>query len=248
MIFVEADPDTILASTFLYTGQRQHALRCYAVPYDELCDLLEAKMESGWEANVCQLYSTGRCGSTLLSKLLDQANTVVSISEPDVYSYITFLLSKDPACFDGDDLPRLLRVVTWSLYDFAVGNDPTKTAVCLKYRAQVIALAPTLKKAMPAAKNVFLYREGIATIDSFCMAFLGSWGARTARWLNLDSFFIAKLSGWVDIFDYLMPYIKKEEAPPQELYLAGGFPGKFGGWLRAYRFHLILLLIFVRPF
>ena len=308
VIFIEADPDTILASTFIYTGQRQHAIRCYAVPYGELCDVFEARMESGWESNVCQLYSTGRCGSTLLSKLLDQANSIVSISEPDVFSYVrvccavlccavlccavlyaaieieielcedcessflfrkrncrrtnrhtvcllyllqmfymltigfvglfyccmirgachvikvTFLLSKDANCFEGDDLPRLLRAITWSLYDFAVGADPTKSAVCLKYRAQVIALAPTLKKSIPEAKNLFLYREGIATIDSFCMAFLGSWGARTARWLNLDSLFISKLSGWVEIFDYLMPYVNKDGAPPKELYLGGGFP------------------------
>lgn len=88
VIFIEADPDTILASTFIYTGQRQHAIRCYAVPYGELCDVFEARMESGWESNVFQLYSTGRCGSTLLSKLLDQANSIVSISEPDVFSYV----------------------------------------------------------------------------------------------------------------------------------------------------------------
>lgn len=223
-IFVEADPDAILASTFIYTGQRQHATRCYAVPYDTLCSMFESKMVAGWESNVCNLYSTGRCGSTLLSKLMDQANTVVSISEPDVYSYITFLLSKDPDCFSSCNLPRLLRAVTWFTYDFAVGLDPGKTAVCLKYRAQVIALAPQLKEAMPGSKNVFLYREGIPTIDSFCKAFLSSAGARWARWLSLDSLFISRLSGWADIFDYLMPYVNKEGAPPATTYLAGGFP------------------------
>ena len=45
------------------------------MPYKNLYDIVEPLMTAGWDKNVGHLYSTGRCGSTLLSKVLDQVCT-----------------------------------------------------------------------------------------------------------------------------------------------------------------------------
>lgn len=37
----------------------------------------------------------------------------VSLSEPDVYSYVRWLVSESPTIFAHQDLSDLLRVVTW---------------------------------------------------------------------------------------------------------------------------------------
>src|SRR3712207_7974264 len=34
------------------------------------------------------IYSTGRCGSTLVSRAFNQADSIISLSEPDVYTQI----------------------------------------------------------------------------------------------------------------------------------------------------------------
>lgn len=225
VIYVKCDAKTILEGTFLYTGQRKFATTCYGVPYKNLYDIVEPLMTAGWDKNVGHLYSTGRCGSTLLSKVLDQGKAVMSISEPEVYSYVTWLLSMDSTCFDDVDLPRLLRGVTWSLMNFAKAYDPKTKIILLKYRSQVVELAPVLKRALPNSKGVFLYRDPMATAESFCKGFLTSWVTRAVRWLNLDSYFVYSLSGWERHFNYLMPFIRSDIAPPKEIYTPLGFPG-----------------------
>ena len=41
------------------------------------------------------IYSVGRCGSTLLSKVFNQVDTVLSLSEPDVFSQIVGMRNPD---------------------------------------------------------------------------------------------------------------------------------------------------------
>jgi len=48
--------------------------------------------------------------------------------------------------------PRLLRGVTWSLMNFAKAYDPKTKIILLKYRSQVVELAPVLKRALPNSK------------------------------------------------------------------------------------------------
>ena len=48
--------------------------------------------------------------------------------------------------------PRLLHGVTWSLMNFAKAHDPNTKVILLKYRSQVVELAPVLKKALPNSK------------------------------------------------------------------------------------------------
>jgi len=237
VILTKVDPSEMGKQTFLYKDQRQMATNVYAVPYSEFCDIVDEfdgthrrstrrGGDADWAGKVTFLHSTGRCGSTLLCKLLGQANGVISLSEPDIYTYLGFL-----AVMHGDDfansgmLDRLTRSVTWMHYVAAAGD--TGADVCIKTRSQVIAVADLIKRAIPGSKNVYLYRAPIPTIDSFCMAFASNFIARMIRWLNVDGwYFYSKYSGLVPSFPYMCPWLAKPDPRfPKEIYRPLGLVG-----------------------
>jgi hypothetical protein len=71
----------ITAGPFLYIEQYQHAQRILSVPY-ELLHQVAAGIEL--TAPLVLIHSTGRTGSTLLSKAFAEMESVTSLSEPDV--------------------------------------------------------------------------------------------------------------------------------------------------------------------
>ena len=81
-IFVET-PVEISDYSFVYNIQFESAERLIAVPYHDLFDL--AKSIRNYTENLILIYSVGRCGSTLLSKVFNQLDYVLSLSEPDVF-------------------------------------------------------------------------------------------------------------------------------------------------------------------
>ncbi len=95
-IFVETPPDLDLAAApFLYQTQYDAAQRLIAVPYDVLDRIVdEVHIDA---RQLILVYSTGRCGSTLVSHALNQARGVVGFSEPDVYTQLTSCASPTAA-------------------------------------------------------------------------------------------------------------------------------------------------------
>jgi hypothetical protein len=95
---------------FLYQLQRRFARRAWLVPFSEFCRVMKLKMEvilicfcslKASREDICShvlfVHSTGRCGSTLLSKVLRLSLELTSkmigvmggfasLSEPDVFS------------------------------------------------------------------------------------------------------------------------------------------------------------------
>ena len=212
----------------MYQQQRQQCTEVWAVPYAMLTEAVEqlAGNNTDWMRNTIFLHSTGRCGSTLLCKLLGQGRGVVSLSEPDIYSYFTWVVSRQ---FDESDqlaAPALLRSITWLLYRLACPAGNNTGIMCIKLRGQVMWQAETLKQAMPTSKSIFLYRDPIDTIDSFCAAFLSGFVNRQLRWWNLDSWFIYKVSGWEVDFPYLAPLLASGDSRfPDTLVRKLGFVG-----------------------
>ena len=93
-IFVETPPDIDLSEApFYYQAQFQHALRLIAVPYEDLHRL--AREAGDPFEKLVLIYSVGRCGSTLLSRVFNQVHEVVSLSEPDVFTQIVGLRNPD---------------------------------------------------------------------------------------------------------------------------------------------------------
>src|SRR5258706_6382234 len=90
MIFVEISPEVdLLRAPFYFIAQYDAAQRLIVVPYDTL-HALANEVELNPQ-RIILFYSTGRCGSTLLSHIMNFNPSVVSFSETDVFSQFVML-------------------------------------------------------------------------------------------------------------------------------------------------------------
>lgn len=156
--------------TFLYQQQRAAATRVFVINYDALtaavAELQDREGDAGGShvlSRIVLLHSTGRCGSTLLSKLLGRGQGVVSLSEPDVYSVAVVL--RHDGTIDNEHYRTVLRAATWLLgRSNGLGGGATPGSdvcyVALKFRSFVTGNAVALRDAIPEAK-VCTAREGV---------------------------------------------------------------------------------------
>ena len=87
-VFVACDPDKDLsAAPFVYQRQFERAQQVMLVPFEDFVALSERLSTI---PRTTFLFSTGRCGSTLASRILAQIDTVWSLSEPDVFTNLAF--------------------------------------------------------------------------------------------------------------------------------------------------------------
>ena len=92
-IFVELPPDVDLAmAPFMYQTQYEQAQRLIAMPYDTFRQVARQLPEV---EHLIMIYMTGRSGSTLLSQLFNQVDSILSLSEPDVATHFVHLRSAD---------------------------------------------------------------------------------------------------------------------------------------------------------
>jgi hypothetical protein len=195
-IFVETPPDIDLSGApFYYQAQFHHALRLIAVPYEDLHRL--AREAGDPFENLVLIYSVGRCGSTLLSRVFNQVHEVVSLSEPDVFTQIVALRNPDGS--RDRDIEELLLSCTRLLGNSAgnpaghagnpagshAGNPASGEKIpCLviKLRSFGIEIGDLMYRSFPQARIIFLYRNAEDVIESLIRTFgeLGFWG-RTFR-------------------------------------------------------------------
>jgi hypothetical protein len=162
--FVDLPPDLDLShSAFVYEDQRRAARRALQVPLDALDALAESVPPP---ERVIFVFSIGRCGSTLVSNVLNAVPGVWSLSEPDVYSRL-ILQSHDSTRrldYPPEQVIRLIRACTRLLFRPPQGRAATVLAV--KFRSQALLQADLYHRALPDAACVFLYREAIGWANS----------------------------------------------------------------------------------
>jgi len=118
------------------------------------------------------VYSTGRCGSTLVSHAFAVADDVESLSEPDVYFQLHFLRDQGHPEFEA-----LVKTCTTVL----CAPRPAGTWA-IKFRSPNIELADSLLGAFPGAQTVFIYRQADNWARSAARAF-GLFSPETlAQW------------------------------------------------------------------
>lgn len=101
------------------------------------------------------LHSVGRCGSTLLCKVLGELGDVVSLSEPDVYTCAVGMRLPDGS--RDAELTELLRSATRFLgLNTAAAHEGV---FLLKFRSWCIEVADLLQQACPDAHALFLGRD-----------------------------------------------------------------------------------------
>ena len=107
-IFVETPAGVDLTrEPLLYLAQHRYAIRLLAVPYATLDAMADAAPERAPPLRL--VYSCGRSGSTLLSRMFALAEGCVSLSEPDAFTQMVFM---DLA---PDDIVRRMRTLVWAL-------------------------------------------------------------------------------------------------------------------------------------
>ena len=200
VVFVETPADIDLSQApFYYQAQYEQAVRLLVAPYDLLYALTDPIDTRG--ENLVLIHSTGRCGSTLFSRALNRPATVVSLSEPDVYTLLVGL--RNPDGRDDREISRLLRTLTILLCKpTATKTSPTHWAI--KFRSMVIELGHLLHEQFPQAKTVFLYRNA------------ESWArSMTSAFRMLDPAMGELMAFYKQLFVQYMPLIKHYVAPEE---------------------------------
>jgi hypothetical protein len=159
IVFVCASYDAINKSTraFFYQGQRDLATRVFLVPsaaVQTLADKIVASKESNVGLDkVLLVQSTGRCGSTLLSRLLGTMSGVFSLSEPDIFSSLVFPHALDADKITRAELKSLIRACTIMLVHStrAFQNKPNEH-IALKFRSFATLFSDVFHESLPEAK------------------------------------------------------------------------------------------------
>ncbi|MDJ0572905.1 MAG: sulfotransferase [Pleurocapsa sp. MO_192.B19] len=197
-IFVETPIDIDLYQpAFYYLAQYEHAQKLIAVPLEELSQLVK-NIEPIEQLIV--IYSVGRCGSTLLSKVFNQADTVLSLSEPDIFSQIVGLRNPDRS--NDEEIAGLLKAC---IYLLAKPTPQKKSSCCaIKLRSFAIELGDLIYQAFPDAKSIFLYRNAEDVVKSSIRSFvfLSELLPTIKENIDLYSRFIPLLKDYADDIDF----------------------------------------------
>jgi len=160
-LFVELPVDVDLSrAPFIYQTQYERVQGLIAVPYSVFKKLAQALPAI---EHLIMIYMTGRSGSTLLSHVFSELDTVLALSEPDA---ATQFVQLRPA--DGRRDPELRTLLECTLR-FLFKPTPLKTpSTCaLKLRNEGVQVMDLYQETFPHAKNLFLYRDAMGFVSSF---------------------------------------------------------------------------------
>lgn len=227
IVFVETEPgfDPAFTGPFYFQSQRNNAIKVYTVPYEEYIRVID-ELPKTHTNNVLLVYNTSRCGSTLLSQCLDKINGMQSISEPDVLTSLTHIAAEAKNTRD-EELKTLARASIKLLCHLRRNLHPERDGVCIKFRFQMVYIADLVHKAVPDAKAVFLYRDGLDVIDSMGAAFINTGSYKIIRGIGLDILYVFHLSSLMTHLWKLMPLIRDKKRFPISCYKAVGAVSPF---------------------
>ncbi|MBV1880150.1 MAG: hypothetical protein KUG82_00855 [Pseudomonadales bacterium] len=185
LVETSREVDLLTCKPFLYEGQRLHGNKIIRASFDELHQAVsqgralflnqgqlsqqqvddKQQIDGQFDA-LLFLFSTGRCGSTLLGQLLGDCAGVVTVSEPDYFTQLPFLVQRQST-----EVIEALQSVTYDLSVLLLAyvrvRYPTGKVV-LKLRSQCNESAEMIQAIFPNARKLFLYRNGMETVNSFC--------------------------------------------------------------------------------
>jgi hypothetical protein len=177
LLFVETAPGVDLCTVhpFFYQAQRLCAIRLHSVPMPVVLAMardLPATLE-----HLILIHSTGRCGSTLLTQLLQTQGDMVTVSEPDLYTQLIHLPQQDAL-----ELAPVIRAATLFLRASLARNG----YMALKMRGVVTYRAAMLAEALPGARSIFMYRHAADVVNSFITTMVPPWQFRLERALGIE--------------------------------------------------------------
>lgn len=162
-VFVQLPKDLDLTqAAFAYQTQFEQAEYVVTLSYEGFKQLAQSIKDP---KKLILLYSTGRCGSTLLHRVFNELDTVLSLSEPDVLSQFIHLRQTDSA-WTPEHLELLRACVRFLLRPL----DPGVT-YALKFRNQCVEIIDLFDRAYPEAVKLFLYRNALDWVRSLYRIF-----------------------------------------------------------------------------
>ena len=107
------------------------------------------------------LFNTGRCGSTLLTQMMQTTGKCISISEPDSTSALALWYKSKG---DSPQLRQLSQdVIRWTCRPY---KNITPLAYMLKIMPMYIYVLPIFREVYPYSKCLFMYRNVIKVAQS----------------------------------------------------------------------------------
>lgn len=183
VVFVRVAGDVDLtASPFYYHAQRRLAIKIYSLGFEQFYELAEELNDDA--ENVGFLFSTGRCGSTLLLKLLQTSPQVIAISEPDIYTQVVV------SDIQEDAATKILRSTTRVLSTIHRRRSPRASFVFIKLRSQCVYRGEVFRRADHRYQNLFLYRNAIDVVNSF-YALPPGWIRAVLRRVPIDRWILS---------------------------------------------------------
>ena len=173
--FVETSNSVeLIEAPLYYQAQCELAKKVYLMPLDVF---LSFKTNTINDKKIVLIYSVGRCGSTLLSKIFKNISEICSISEPDVYNQIRLL--KRQKAIDELEARKLIDSSTIFLWR-SIDLDSAKMLV-IKFKSEVINIHREISYALPNSKTIFIYRNATDVIQSYDRIFGYTYTSK--RWL-----------------------------------------------------------------
>jgi len=190
-LFVDTPPDSdLLQAPFYFIAQYETARRLIAVPYDTLHALArEVELDPRC---IILIFSTGRCGSTLFSQVLNLNPQIVSFSEPDVFTQLVMLRTAG----QGSDAQIESLLHDSLMIMCANARQQGFQRYAFKFRSYVLSLSDLLYHAVPEAKLVFLYRHARTWAFSFSRAF-GSTDDKVEEQLVKSRYIIPSIDAYL---------------------------------------------------
>jgi len=197
-IFVETPAGLDLSQPpFFYHAQYNNAQRLIAVPLTELAELTK---EITPIEELVFIYSMGRSGSTLLSKIFNQLDSVLSLSEPDVFSQLVGMRNPDGS--NDEQVAGLIKICATLLSQQT--NSKKYSHCVIKLRSFGINLGDLMNHVFPEAKVIFLYRnaEDVVKSSMRSFVFMSSMLPQIQKNIELYTRFIHLLKKYANDIDW----------------------------------------------
>eukprot|EP01111_Echinosteliopsis_oligospora_P011778 TRINITY_DN3957_c0_g1_i1.p1 TRINITY_DN3957_c0_g1~~TRINITY_DN3957_c0_g1_i1.p1 ORF type:complete len:410 (-),score=87.14 TRINITY_DN3957_c0_g1_i1:33-1262(-) len=174
----------IYTAPFLYLAQLAYATHVYSVPIELLEEVLltstatsatsatsSTSSTSTWykesntslrsEDQIIFLFSTGRCGSTLLCKVMGKIKGVLGLQEPEPFTSLTGLRNAGGAT--DEDIVKLLRLIVVCHCKPEIHHHANIQKWIFKFQSQVTEYLDLFASAFPTSSRIFMYRnaEGV---------------------------------------------------------------------------------------
>ncbi len=144
---------------FMYVTYVQRAIEVITLPLKDFVKLSDKLPES----KVLLLSNTSRCGSTLLTKMLQRLDGVIAMSEPDFLTQISHFEN-------GKLLSQPVKDVLRAGFKLQC-KEPGKKLWVIKPQSFIAGLIPAIAEACPHVHHVFIMRHPRTNIPSIINMF-----------------------------------------------------------------------------